>query len=284
MNLIDNNGLIPSTLCRYRPGDTEYALHEIEEALSRKQHWFSSVANANDPFDCNPAFTKSSNKDVFQTYRQLRRRYLVDQHSEHFFGLGRSHRKRELRKKFEVNLPNVMKHRHKLDSMADRVRSQSKIICLCEAWDHPLMWSHYASGHTGLVLVFAYRPEFVELTGEDAPLPICYSDERSHITTVDILAWLYASESNGALIDRSEHAFNAMILGKAADWEYEREWRIHKRSDKDGYKPVHCLELKEVLVGMRASRSREAEVREVCSGRVPVVRLRLDNKEYKLSR
>jgi hypothetical protein len=87
------------------------------------------------------------------------------------------------------------------------------VLCLSEIADSLLMWSHYADRHRGIVIEFdADQATFNCRRGP--------KDEFYHLRQV-----VY-SEARPSTLDH--HDGTTVLLTKAPDWAYEREWRIFK--------------------------------------------------------
>jgi hypothetical protein len=91
------------------------------------------------------------------------------------------------------------------------------VLCLTEACDNRLMWSHYAGEHTGFVIEFDESHEFFSAPNDNGfgnhIQKICYQAERPSFP-------VFVTE---------DFDFNSLIFVKDAVWEYEREWRIMKK-------------------------------------------------------
>ena len=88
------------------------------------------------------------------------------------------------------------------------------VLCLSGSSRNPLMWSHYADSHKGILIEFDDgNPTFNRRRGKEDELGflrrVSYSDTRPNIST-----------SNG------EESFVQMALIKALDWAYEQEQRL----------------------------------------------------------
>jgi hypothetical protein len=84
-------------------------------------------------------------------------------------------------------------------------------LSLTERADHPLMWAHYASSHTGLVLEFdAEHPFFHEGPEHCRLQKVAYSATKP---TIEVLA-------------EGESPWIPWFYTKSKDWEYEQEWRV----------------------------------------------------------
>lgn len=121
----------------------------------------------------------------------------------------------------------VVKLRHEFDvsyargeeeSMHYRLDTLSKkmaVCCFSEEPNHPLMWSHYAEGHKGMLikfdtaLAFATEPNMIKISYTQEPPEFDYLDGD-----------LPKNRSTQA-------AFEKKILGrKFSLWEYEKEHRV----------------------------------------------------------
>lgn len=111
------------------------------------------------------------------------------------------------------------------------------ILSLAERANCPLMWSHYGDQHKGVCIGYSVP------TRAAADLQkISYGGSR-----------LIAASAVAAMLDGDDDARrkvdDAVLTRKAADWRYEREWRlIGPRGPQDS-----TLELEEVVFGMRCS-------------------------------
>jgi hypothetical protein len=115
------------------------------------------------------------------------------------------------------------------------------ILSLASRDDCPLMWSHYGDQHRGVCIGYRSPPQ------EEARLrQVQYGGSRL-VKASDLLALTHGELGVAQKID------DAVLLRKAADWSYEREWRfIHPKGLHDS-----PLETVEITFGMRCP----AEVR-----------------------
>lgn len=89
--------------------------------------------------------------------------------------------------------------------------NRSGVLCFSKGWRNPLMWSHYADRHKGVVLEFELH--------DDLPETIVYESQRFAFD----VPWILAS---GGFTE--EHA-RRIYSTKAAHWQYERELRVAVR-------------------------------------------------------
>jgi hypothetical protein len=111
------------------------------------------------------------------------------------------------------------------------------IFCLGTRASCPLMWSHYGDQHRGLCIGYTVPDR------ERANLfKVQYGGSRL-VRTSDVAAMLDGNSDAAKAVD------SAVLLKKAADWKYEREWRLlgARGSQRSP------LELSSVTFGMRCS-------------------------------
>lgn len=101
------------------------------------------------------------------------------------------------------------------------------ILSLTERPDHPLMWSHYANNHAGLVIEFDEGHEFFAEQEEIPPKvsglhKVIYSRERPTFET------LLDTEVMDGSKEKQAEWLEKMFFTKSKDWEYEQEWRMIK--------------------------------------------------------
>ena len=142
------------------------------------------------------------------------------------------------------------------------------VFCLSEVNDSILMWSHYASQHTGAVL------QFKCLKDKDnvfcAATPVQYSVRIPPYGSRD--EWTnYINE--GQAID-SEKVFYEVATTKHTDWAYEREWRvIVPMKEKKGLPsvtiPFQTEELGAVYFGCRTSDADKKRLQHILSSSFP---------------
>lgn len=134
-----------------------------------------------------------------------------------------------------------------------------RILCLTESPSHMAMWYHYADKYQGAVLEFRCVDEI------DSPWliarPVVYMAEKPDIYTAD--GWLKL------MTNRTDSAVNEMMniaaYTKAADWSYEREWRIatfKREADVGEYTdyPFKARELASIYLGPLVSEEDRKEL------------------------
>lgn len=130
-------------------------------------------------------------------------------------------------------------------------RYDSGIVSLATRHNCPLMWSHYGDQHRGLAIGYSVPERSVGQI-----FKVSYGgDSLAHASKV-------AAMLDGNSAARRE-VDDAVLLKKARDWRYEREWRlIGPRGAQDS--PV---ELEEIVFGMRCPMSVVYSVVRALEGR-----------------
>ncbi len=111
----------------------------------------------------------------------------------------------------------------------EAVDSAVGVLSLTGRPDHPLMWSHYANNHSGLVLGFDETNEFFRSLrhgqSDDAggARRVKYSSERPKFDPFVSLSLLDNLTDEDAI-----SFFDKMFFTKSQAWEYEEEWRMIK--------------------------------------------------------
>jgi Protein of unknown function (DUF2971) len=101
-----------------------------------------------------------------------------------------------------------------------------KLLCLAEARDNILMWSHYGKNHTGVVLELRCIERLDSAWG--AARPVRYETTMPLLIDEDKLVALLSGVGNLA----EDQIFENSVFVKATDWAYEREWRLVGGRDK----------------------------------------------------
>ena len=155
------------------------------------------------------------------------------------------------------------------ESLRD-ISSTVGVICFSAVPDEPVLWSHYADRHRGMVL---------EVEVSDAA-QMTYTDERPHIQAAKVHDWAYLR----AVVER-------LSRQKSRGWSYEQEYRqyVHLPScDARGghyYQKLDQGVLKRVVVGWRSTTDIQYVQRALVSAGflgATVVRAAIRNDTYKV--
>lgn len=168
-----------------------------------------------------------------------------------------------------------------LDAVRTNIRCNSKVICFSERYDSMLMWSHYADYHRGFILVFKK---------EDLKQAERFDESNNAINAKTFLSSVRYVEAQIDMTDPIEeyirnNMFETMgdvvqpdstisskmirevILEKAKDWEYEREWRLVPRVPKlEKKSELHYIICRPiaVVVGSRCQGRQRERLIDIC--------------------
>jgi len=230
---------------------------------NRKLRW-SSPALFNDPFDVqfDPHLEFDRERVIQNAMNELWERYsgkkpivmgnplavalrLLMHHAP---GIPRAELERDLLPGLAEALDRGESTLPEVHAQAREVLAAIKLLCFSEVFDNILMWAHYSEAHAGAVLRFSCIEALDSAWG--AAHPIRYQARMPRL--------LDEKQSTELLIGQVDinelDLFASSVLTKAADWAYEKEWRIIGGfNPKVPYEdiPFHPTELTGLYLGCR---------------------------------
>jgi hypothetical protein len=142
------------------------------------------------------------------------------------------------------------------------VVSDLKLLCLAEAQDNILMWSHYGKNHTGVVLELKCIERLDSAWG--TAVPVRYEANMPLLIDEDQLVAIMSG--TGKLAE--DQLFESSVFVKAADWAYEREWRLIGRHDKTKISEefaFHTEEVSAIYLGCRIDPTDRKEITAIAA-------------------
>lgn len=144
------------------------------------------------------------------------------------------------------------------------INSLIGICCLNHNPLNILMWSHYADFHKGFLTEFKFRK--IDLLNSSLnylnflPIPVSYMDEMPVIDRETRL------DPKNKIIE--------IYTSKAAEWSYEKEFRVIKTNIND---PIQVLPYRDlicsVIGGLKISPKDEEKLQKICSkNKIPYFR------------
>lgn len=183
-----------------------------ENTIFKGEIFLAMSRNFNDPFDCLPHF------DIDKLFDSPKFRRIV------------------LSKKPFLNEPDFFKLDRKIikNELLQGLREDFRATCFSEVHDSLLMWGHYADCHKGFCI--EYDTSALSKLKKSKFYPVLYHKERFDITT--------------GLINNSPNVGLIALVGKAKEWEYEKEWRMImlKRDSQNKY--YFRREIKSIILGL----------------------------------
>ncbi len=205
----------PKYLYRYRHLQGKHCKY-TSRILTDSVLFFASPTSFNDPFDCKVHFQPSIPlKELRQTFMEELR---LNPHSE------RADRRAEVKQLLKVDRNDLLVG---ITDLLQQDVDRLGVLSLSASYRDVLLWSHYAAGHSGLCLKFLA------------------TDSTLFFGRARRVEYLPEYPKVDLLRDSKEHRRKSFLLTKAADWCYEKEWRIF---DTNG--PGERLFPEELLVGV----------------------------------
>jgi len=167
------------------------------------------------------------------------------------------------------------------------------ILCFTSVQDSLLMWAHYGEGHSGFLVGFDGNHPWFHQREQTNPIlgevqPIVYQSERPSVQI--------GSSRDLGTAGTAAH-IRSLLYTKAADWSYEREWRlVRPLSAATQVRPVegggqlHLYEypadaVLEVVIGAKTKEAVAEGIRRAVMGGMPsarILRARLSRSAYSL--
>jgi hypothetical protein len=240
-------------LYHYQPLDGDLDSDRLIDILRNRRVYCSNPANFNDPWDCRPFFDLDVTDDPVKRL-EIAEQFIANQKS----GPKGDPIDDQLRAD-----PAFLKQclRGLTNEFCKTVPERWGVYCVGKSADTALMWSHYASNHTGICLEFAVK---------NSPF---------------IHAWevRYQEEYPVFRIDDVKDHINILIT-KSNVWRYEEEFRLvcprstdvpgHPLAMQGDYLPIGNDSLKSIIVGCQASHRTVTALRVFIQEHAPDVVLR----------
>jgi len=244
------------TLYHYERFNPEY----LATTLRNKIIHCSNPANLNDPWDCKPAFDPQSLEDPEVLEREMAWR--LPQHPAKHLWEAKMRADPKARAEFMVGASKSI----------EQMLAQRRIYCLTPKDDSTLMWSHYAENHRGICLefdvanmLFSNACEVVYREAYPKWIPYDINDEPRRVME--------------------------LILTKAEEWCYEKEYRLVSVDAPPTSSFLHLHgdffrlpngALKSVIMGCEADHRTISALIKDCAPDLPVKRAVRSPNLYKL--
>jgi Protein of unknown function (DUF2971) len=224
--------------------------------------WASKPGAFNDPFDCDLEVAKRiTEEDVMYTILAMHgpREKWPPQIASYANSI------------FDADGRFTSVERERLDKEIELLIADNKnsgVICLCEVNDSILMWSHYASHHSGICIEFERTPGGT-LGDSGLCTPVHYDSKYPE------------TDLGKMLLNRDGHTLDLMMRYKAECWNYEKEWRVF--TDKGNMQCALVGKISKVIFGLRITDSYRAEIQALCDARnIRTVQAAKANRQFKI--
>jgi Protein of unknown function (DUF2971) len=241
----------PEQLYHYQRLGSSEMVQRLERTLLGHEIYFSSPASFNDPFDCKvwPSFDGSL---------EQRHNYI-----ERVAQLKHGGDAKAAREEIERASADPQFFQKAYSHFLEHEIPTLGVYCLSEPPDDILMWSHYASSHSGICLAFAGNYIFPECALEQ----INYPDNNGYPNVNFFTA-------------TKDEQINAALLTKAKHWDYEREWRVVDITGP-GWHGIRPEWLIGVIFGCQTPAAQIAEIRRIVSQRQSSLQLFQAKQKYR---
>jgi Protein of unknown function (DUF2971) len=163
------------------------------------------------------------------------------------------------RRRLKISLVQELNDPFELRSVRFAIESQSSnwdlarnqfslnrgFLCFSRSFHNPVLWSHYADQHKGMVIGF----DIPEVSGETESVPVIYSEDLLECPDIRTI-------TEAEKLDVMLHAFTR----KFSDWKYEEEQRwVAKIDERDTVTGHYFIDfgdsmiLREVIFGVNFS-------------------------------
>jgi len=229
---------LPDLIAKYRPLRKESAKMDFERIVKifEGEFWASAPDSLNDPFDCLPSLQishRSDRRERYRTYVKFLQPHATDEEVDFYVKT--------------VSLEESARN------LLESARKNAAIISFSEGGNfNPLLWSHYASGHSGVcicvdALAFQYRTACTLY-------PVTYTSIRPGL--------FFPPDDP---FRNGEISLEAAYLTKPDCWAYEKEWRAILKSSGPLSFPKHLVKV--VILGAKLDAEYEDRIIGLCKKR-----------------
>jgi len=197
----------------------------IVDTITNKRIYFSSPKDFNDPFDCRPKFSLHNCKKDEEKYWELFLFYLA---KEQYHGItdeeALKHASAAIEKKLHKNNDWLLECEKQLSIAINESIKDLRICCFSKSPRNPMMWTHYANNHKGMVLQFrsSYMAD--------------YSSGEFRAFDVDYYSRPFSLKK---YVESMEHSLKGDLMAfaqlvycsKSYEWSNEQEVRFFSRKE-----------------------------------------------------
>lgn len=261
----DKFGFIPTTVFKY----LDLSQNHNKQSLLQNYLWFSDPTSFNDPFDCTTPFSY----DLLSEDEVFCKRYYNDFSYTIYPDISDSQR----REFVETNVKNMLSQKGNKEyfenlykeSIFDKHIAAIKewgVLCTCMINDNILLWSHYASNHTGICLSINTN-NFLENLEDPGIGEVKY----------DNFPLIYPPFTHD--VSEVDKSFPPIFLNKAPFWSYELEYRFFLYPISNRKKSLSNA-VEGIYMGMNISNEDKLFIIEVCKKSDGKVKLFQAKKAY----
>ncbi|MDF9801303.1 hypothetical protein OKW21_006612 [Catalinimonas alkaloidigena] len=255
------NEILPKVLYKYRDWSDKYQ----KRLLTDGEIYFASADQFNDPFDCSIPFKYNpdelTEENLFLKYISLGKimHPNMDETELHNFAYQAHQR----------GLIHDPEHNKKVNEhFFKKFSNEWGILSLTSKSNNFLMWSHYASSHSGFCI--GINSELLYDTVGSATFgPIMYDTNFPQFS----------------LFDDNNENFIKQTFSKSDIWEYEDEYRVLKNGFSRKVVSLQSNVIEEIIFGYKMDQKLKFELLKLIEKQYPEARIyetQLHNSEFEL--
>lgn len=218
-------------------------------SLAFKGLWCHHAQNMNDPFECLGYIDREITSEQCEIFRMA----FSDSKNLHRF----------------TNMPNE-KVKEFINLKRKETIKRYAFCSLSEEFDSIIMWSHYASSHTGIVIGFEFKDEEIDY----------HFQKIEYVDDLPVFDVLKLAEFMKGEYEYLPH-FISDISIKSKPWSSEKEWRIWRsipcyyhykiENVRSIYFGVNCsLETKKIVLDLLSELPHDFQINEMRLGANPI--------------
>lgn len=247
----------PEVIYRYRSFDNEAHLNTIE----RGGFWFAHADSFNDPFDLSWGFDYSGN-------RGLKIRWAKDFLRRDRPDLNEQERNKLASEKIKMLENNPKERRRRENNIVEITKNKFGICAMSAVRDDILMWSHYASNHSGFC-VGLNKSKLYEIARNRARyqrdvLDLYQVEYNKNIPQINFYESMLSNRPDIAI---------PFIKTKSKHWSYEKEYRLVLWGKTSTPYPIGIEAVDEIILGCKILPKNKSRVISIVKGKSHPIRL-----------
>lgn len=275
-----SNKHLPNKLFRFRPLNDDVkngnkksnADLEIDN-LKNNLLYLSSPDFFNDPYD---------SKFLLDRYEFIKL-FLKSNKCRDLYGINNENLINQT--KTEKFFDNLMSFCSIYIELLQNLSSSLRICCFSENdYTNVLMWSHYASNHTGYCVEYENSFLLESSYYKECMCPVCYSKEIFDISKYFVKFIESIQEKS---IDKNIDFIYFSTIFKSIEWEYEREWRLITDNSNPNLINNNLLKIqqpKKIYLGTNIKKDYKEQIIDICKEKyIEIYQMYLYRNKYSLT-
>ena len=233
------------SLFKYVSLDTDKSWTYFEQTINDLKLFGQSPNSLNDPFELQPAiFNDIAVKNVPSILQ-------ISNVALRYGGVSS--------KVAELIDQDLEFYTERATTYLEKFRDNSRVIALCERYDSPLLWAHYANSYAGACINFLGGK--MQTRGHGIIGKVNYADQRPMYP----LSLALALSVGNLTVARSTRSLRSetnklLYFTKASDWAYEKEYRIVYNTNQITNFTFNETSLVSIILGPRMPHEKQKDI------------------------